>query len=101
MHARNYALREFSKRAAINTPIQGTAADLIKIAMIDVEQKLKASNLERGLLLSIHDELLFEVKENRVDEAKEIIKQSMESAIDINVPVEVSIGVGQNWDEAH
>ena len=101
LHARNYALREFSKRAAINTPIQGTAADLIKIAMIDVEQKLKASNLERGLLLSIHDELLFEVKENRVDEAKEIIKQSMESAIDINVPVEVSIGVGQNWDEAH
>jgi len=101
LHARNHALREFSKRAAINTPIQGTAADLIKIAMIDVEQKLTANKLERGLLLSIHDELLFEIEQDRVDEAKKIIKQSMESAININVPVEVSIGVGQNWDEAH
>jgi DNA polymerase-1 len=101
LHARNYALREFSKRAAINTPIQGTAADLIKIAMIDVERKLMAGKYERGLLLSIHDELLFEIEEERVDEAREIIKQSMENAIDINVPVEVSLGVGQNWDEAH
>ncbi len=101
LHARNYALREFSKRAAINTPIQGTAADLIKIAMIDVENKLSAAKFKRGLLLSIHDELLFEVEEERIDEAREIIKESMEKAIQIAVPVEISIGMGKDWDEAH
>jgi DNA polymerase-1 len=101
LHARNHALREFSKRAAINTPIQGTAADLIKIAMIDVEKKLSTSGFSSGLLLSIHDELLFEIEETRVDEALEIIKESMENVIKLEVPVEVSIGTGQNWDEAH
>jgi DNA polymerase-1 len=101
LHGRNYALREFSKRAAINTPIQGTAADLIKIAMIEVERRLASRGFNRGLLLSIHDELLFEVEENRIDEALEIIKQSMENVIALQVPIEVSIGIGQNWDEAH
>jgi DNA polymerase-1 len=101
LQARNHALREFSKRAAINTPIQGTAADLIKIAMIRVEEKLTAAGFQSGLLLSIHDELLFEIEENRVDEAQQIIKKSMENAIEINVPIEVTIGIGQNWDEAH
>jgi DNA polymerase-1 len=101
LHARNHALREFSKRAAINTPIQGTAADLIKIAMIRVEEKLTATGFQSGLLLSIHDELLFEIENNRVDEAQKIIRDCMENAIKINVPIEVSIGVGQNWEEAH
>jgi DNA polymerase-1 len=99
--AGNYAMREFSKRAAINTPIQGTAADLIKIAMIDVESKLLAAKFKRGLLLSIHDELLFEIEEDRIDEAKETIKGSMEGAIELDVPVEISIGIGKNWEEAH
>jgi len=101
LHARNHALREFSKRAAINTPIQGTAADLIKIAMIRVEEKLKTARFRSGLLLSIHDELLFEIEEDRIDEARNIIREGMEKAIKINVPIEVKIGVGQNWDEAH
>jgi len=101
LHARNYQLREFSKRAAINTPIQGTAADLIKIAMIDVERNLAARKFKSGLLLSIHDELLFEIEQDRVDEAKDIIKQSMEGVVDLNVPIEVSIGVGENWEQAH
>lgn len=101
LHAGNHALREYSKRAAINTPIQGTAADLIKIAMIRVEEKLSAAGFGSGLLLSIHDELLFEIEEDRLEEAQEIIRESMEDAIEINVPIEVSIGVGQNWDEAH
>jgi len=101
LHSANHTLREFSKRAAINTPIQGTAADLIKIAMIDVENRLIAGKFKRGLLLSIHDELLFEIEDERIDEAIEIIKQSMEKVIAINVPIQISIGVGQNWDEAH
>jgi DNA polymerase-1 len=101
LHARNHALREYSKRAAINTPIQGTAADLIKIAMIRVEERLSAAGFGSGLLLSIHDELLFEIEEDRVGDAQQIVRESMEDAIEINVPIEVSIGVGQNWAEAH
>ncbi len=101
LHARNHALREFSKRAAINTPIQGTAADLIKIAMIRVEERLHTAGFQSGLLLSIHDELLFEIENDRIDEARKIIRESMEDAIKISVPIEVTIGVGQNWDEAH
>ena len=101
LHARNHALREFSKRAAINTPIQGTAADLIKLAMIDVEKKLTKSGFRSGLLLSIHDELLFEIEEDRVADAQQIIKDSMENVAKLEVPIEVTIGAGQNWEEAH
>ncbi|MDH4210642.1 MAG: DNA polymerase I [candidate division WOR-3 bacterium] len=101
LHSRNYNLREFSKRAAINTPIQGSAADLVKIAMIDVENRLTGGKFNRGLLLSIHDELLFEIENDRIDEAKEIIKHCMESAIETNVPIVTSIGIGPDWDEAH
>ncbi|MBE0434009.1 DNA polymerase I [candidate division WOR-3 bacterium] len=101
LHGRNHALREFSKRAAINTPIQGTAADLIKIAMIDVERELTRAGFGQGLLLSIHDELLFEIENERIREASGIIKDCMENAIHINVPVEVFIGLGRNWAEAH
>jgi DNA polymerase-1 len=101
IHSKNHALREFSKRAAINTPIQGTAADLIKLAMIEVEKRLLQAKFKNGLLLSIHDELVFEIKKERIDEAKEIIRDSMEKIIDLAVPIEVSIGIGKNWDEAH
>lgn len=101
LHSRNYNLREFSKRAAINTPIQGSAADLIKIAMIDVERSLNGAEFKRGLLLSIHDELLFEIETARVDEAKELIRKSMETAIETKVPITVSIGAGNDWEEAH
>ncbi|UCG31184.1 MAG: DNA polymerase I [candidate division WOR-3 bacterium] len=101
LHSRNHNLREFSKRAAINTPIQGSAADLIKIAMINVENRLTEGKFMRGLLLSIHDELLFEIENDRIDEAREIIEQCMENAIETNVPIVVSIGIGPNWDEAH
>jgi DNA polymerase-1 len=101
LHSKNYAIREFSKRAAINTPIQGTAADLIKLAMIAVEKNLSEKKFKRGLLLSIHDELVFEIENTRVDEARVIIKESMEKALELNVPIEVSIGIGKNWDEVH
>ncbi len=101
LHSKNYALREFSKRAAINTPIQGTAADLIKLAMIHVEKKLVEEKFKSGLQLSIHDELLFEIEDERIDEAREIIKECMEKVITLNVPLEVSIGIGINWGEAH
>lgn len=101
IHSKNHALREFSKRAAINTPIQGTAADLIKLAMIEVEKRLLQGKFKRGLLLSIHDELVFEIEENRISKAKSIIKESMEKVIDLSVPIKVSIGIGKNWNQVH
>jgi DNA polymerase-1 len=69
--------------------------------MIDVEKKLVEKKFKSGLLLSIHDELLFEIEDERVNEAREIIKECMETVIKLNVPLEVSIGIGVNWDEAH
>ncbi len=101
IHSGNYMVREFSKRAAINTPIQGTAADLMKLAMITVENRLRQGGFERGLLLSIHDELIFEIEKERIAEAQTIIKESMESAMNLTVPIELSIGVGTSWDEVH
>jgi len=101
IHSQNHTLREFSKRAAINTPIQGTAADLIKIAMLRVEKELSRKGFKRGLLLSIHDELIFEIEAERIDEGREVIKESMEKALDLKIPIEVTIGTGGNWDEIH
>lgn len=97
----HYGQREFSKRAAINTPIQGSAADLIKIAMINVDERLVAAGFKRGLLLSIHDELVFEIERTRSDEAQEIIRDAMVHAMDLLIPIEVTIGIGLTWDEAH
>ncbi|MGQ9465222.1 MAG: DNA polymerase I [bacterium] len=97
----NHNIKEAAKRFAINTPIQGTAADLIKLAMITAERKLNNLNFKRGLLLSIHDELLFEIEEERIAEAKEIIKEVMEQVCKFEVPIAVDINAGKNWAEAH
>lgn len=101
INAENYNLKEAAKRLAINTPIQGTAADLIKLSMIEVEKCLNNPHFKSGLLLSIHDELLFEIEQERIDEAKEIIKAAMEQVCKFEVPIEVNISVGKNWAEAH
>ena len=101
LHSTNRGLREFSERAAINTPIQGTAADLIKLAMIGVENRLLEEKFDHGLLLSIHDELVFEIEDERLDEAQAIIKDCMEHALVLNVPIKIDLGIGKNWNEAH
>jgi DNA polymerase-1 len=101
IRSRNHAIREFTKRAAINTPIQGSAADIIKLAMVDVEKKLQEQGFQRGLLLSIHDELVFEIEHARVEEAQQLIKESMEHIVELSIPLRVTLGVGQNWAEAH
>lgn len=101
IHSRNHTVREFTKRAAINTPIQGSAADLIKLAMIDVERKLQERGFHRGLLLSIHDELVFEIENARIKEAQQLIKESMENIIELSIPLRVALGIGQNWAHAH
>ena len=91
----------FRVRAALNAPIQGTAADIIKLAMIKVQQELQASDLDCQLILQVHDELLFETAEKDLVAATKIIKQVMEHVVTFNVPLQVGIGSGTNWQEAH
>ena len=92
-------MRAAAERAAINMPVQGTAADIIKIAMINIDQNIKCQMTEIKMLLQVHDELVFEVKENRVDYWAEIIKKEMESAAKLRVPLKVEAKTGNNWKE--
>lgn len=96
----NRVARENAERAALNAPIQGTAADIIKVAMIRVDRELKKADVASRVLLQVHDELVVEVAEGEIDKVREIVEREMDSAITLNVPLEVSAGVGKNWDEA-
>ncbi len=97
----NNAVRSEAERMAINMPIQGTAADMIKIAMIEIHRIFKEKKLNSKMLLQVHDELVFEVHKSEVEEVKKIVMREMKNAIKLDVPVEVEIGVGRNWYEAH
>lgn len=97
--ASNYNLREFGKRIAMNTPIQGTAADIIKIAMIRVHRKLKELNLRSQLILTVHDELLIETHKEEIDVVKVLLKEEMEHAANLSVPLQVDVHQGNNWLE--
>ena len=99
--SRNATARQAAERDAINTPIQGTAADLIKLAMVRVDRALKAEKLRTQMVLQIHDELLFDAPLDEVDRVKEIVVREMAGALDLGVPLDVSVGVGDNWLEAH
>lgn len=100
LNSKNYMVRKFGDRAAMNTPIQGTAADIMKIAMIKVYKKLKERNLKSKVVLQIHDELLIETLLEEIDEVKEILKVSMESAAKLAVPLKVEVEEGKNWYQA-
>ena len=86
---------------AVNTPLQGTAADLIKIAMVRLHAELPKRKLASRMLLQVHDELVFEVPEGEMDELRTLVCEVMESAMQLDVPLEVSTGVGHNWVQAH
>ena len=101
INSRNATVRQAAERDAINTPVQGTAADMIKIAMVRVDRALKAAGLKAKMVLQIHDELLFDVPRDEVERVKEIARREMEAAMDVGVPLEVSVGVGENWLVAH
>ncbi|HVF89618.1 MAG TPA: DNA polymerase I [Blastocatellia bacterium] len=96
----NHNLRARAEREAINAPIQGTAADLVKMAMIRVHERLRRSGLGARVLLQVHDELLLEVPKAEVEQARELVRNEMESVYDLAVPLVVDIGVGRNWMEA-
>ena len=99
INSRNFTVRKFEERVAVNMPIQGTAADMIKIAMINIHKYLE--DKKSKMVIQVHDELVFDVKRSELEELKSEIKRLMESALEISVPVKVDIGIGENWLQAH
>ena len=101
IHAKNQAMRKAAERTAINAPMQGTAADIIKRAMIKVEAWLNDSSLDARVIMQVHDELVLEVREDQIDAVTKGLKEHMAQAAELDVPLVVEVGVGDNWDEAH
>lgn len=101
LNNRNRSVRQFAERNAINAPIQGSAADIIKIAMIRIHEELKKTGLRSFMTLQVHDELVFEVDNSERKEVMQMVKKSMEEAVDLKVPLKVDISSGDNWLEAH
>ena len=101
IHASNFMRRSFSERVAMNSPIQGTAADMMKVAMNAVYEKLKRNELRSRIVLQVHDELLLEVPKEELEEVREILVSSMENALTLPVPFLVEAKTGKNWEEAH
>jgi DNA polymerase-1 len=97
---RNHNLRARAEREAINAPVQGTAADLVKLAMIAVHRRLTRQGFGARMILQVHDELLLEVPEAEVERVREAVREEMESVYPLAVPLVVDIGVGRNWMEA-
>ncbi|MGH2591588.1 MAG: DNA polymerase, partial [Actinomycetota bacterium] len=100
LHAANPRVRDMGRRMALNAPIQGSAADVFKLGMLRVDEALRASEVDCRMLLTVHDELVFEVSASRVEEAAALVKKEMESAHDLSVPLRADIGWGPNWAEA-
>ena len=101
INSKNGIIRGFAERNAINAPIQGSAADIIKLAMIDVHQKMKAQKLQSKMLLQVHDELVFDARKDEIDRLTTLVKSAMENIITLSVPLVVDSGLGENWLEAH
>lgn len=101
INSKNRVVRQFEERVAINMPIQGTAADMIKIAMINIHNEFEKLDLKSRMILQVHDELLFDMHKDEVDQLVPIIKSKMESAMELKVPIIVESGIGDNWLEAH
>ena len=99
IHSANAIVRGVAERNAINAPIQGSAADIIKLAMVNIQKKLR--NLKSTMILQVHDELIFDVEIDELEEIRDLVKHEMEHAIPLRVPLTVDIGTGNNWLEAH
>ncbi|HEY5177379.1 MAG TPA: DNA polymerase, partial [Terriglobales bacterium] len=97
INSKNFNARGFAERTAVNTPLQGTAADLIKIAMIRIDAELRERKLRSRMLLQVHDELVFEVPGEEVDTMKRLVSERMENVRALKVPLKVDVGVGPNW----
>lgn len=100
IHASNFNLRSFAERTAMNTPIQGTAADIIKLAMVQMSERMKAEKVKSRMLLQVHDELVFEVPEEELELMKKLVPETMENALKLDVPLRADVEYGVNWYEA-
>jgi DNA polymerase-1 len=101
INSNNATVRSFAERNAINAPIQGAAADMIKMAMINIHKRLQAKAYRSKMLLQVHDELLFDVHKEELEEITAMVKDEMQKAMPLNVPVIAEAGTGKNWLEAH
>ncbi len=101
IQSRNQVVRGNAERNAINAPIQGTAADIIKIAMVRIHERLKSEKYASKMILQVHDELIFEVEPGELDRLREMVINEMSGAAKLDVPLKVDVGTGSNWLEAH
>jgi DNA polymerase-1 len=101
INSANAVVRSGAERNAVNAPIQGSAADIIKIAMINIHKKLIAENWKSKMLLQVHDELVFDVHNSELEKIQPMIKYEMENAFKMDVPLDIEIGLGKDWLEAH
>ena len=101
IHSHNQVVRGGAERNAVNAPIQGSAADIIKIAMIRIHNQLQAQKLQTRMLLQVHDELVFDVPKTELEIVKPLVKEAMENAFTLAVPLVADLGVGNNWLDAH
>ena len=95
--SKNRTVKSMAERVAINSPIQGTAADMIKMAMIEIDHQIRERGLKTRMILQVHDELIFEVPENEVAEVSKLVKEGMENVVELKVPLIVDMGTGDNW----
>jgi DNA polymerase I len=100
MQSRNPAARSFAERTAVNTPLQGTAADFIKLAMIHIAHMLEQQKMKSKMLLQVHDELVFEAPPEEQDELRDVVNREMENVYELSVPLLVELGSGKNWRDA-
>jgi DNA polymerase-1 len=100
INSRNFNIRQFAERTAINSPIQGSAADILKIAMINLDKALVDGQFKTKMLLQVHDEIILQVPKDEIEAVKTLVKETMESAIDLSVPLIADENVGQTWYEA-
>ena len=101
INSKNGLRRKYAERSAINAPMQGTAADIIKLAMIDVSKWLRSEKVPAKMIMQVHDELVLEVRSDVISDIKDEIINIMESTVSLKVPLIVDVGTGKNWDEAH
>jgi DNA polymerase-1 len=100
IHSKNFGERSFAERTAMNTPIQGTAADIIKVAMVRLDREMRERKLSSRMLLQVHDELIFEVPPDELSVMQTLVRQEMEHALELSVPLKVDVNYGKNWYEA-
>jgi DNA polymerase-1 len=100
LNSKIFQIRENARRAALNAPIQGTAADIIKLAMINIDRDIIDRGLKSRMLLQVHDELVFEIAPGELEAMREVVVNRMDTAVELSVPLDVHVGIGANWDAA-